>query len=199
MSPPAASPSPAAEARQALASGDRAAVGAIARRYGAMLRGVVRRILLRHGLSPDLEEDILQDIFVSLLRDDCAALASWDPARAPLDTYLRLWARSRAVERLRARGRDIATDEARLAALVDGGLKAEDLAWLDEALRRYRAECKEDDWQFLVAVSGGHETAELQAMFGLKSDAVYKRKQRLRDRLLAIKLEAMTDARPRTL
>lgn len=152
-----------------------------------MLRGVVRRILARRGLPLDLEEDLLQDIFVSLLKDDCAALADWDPDRGTLDAYLRFYARSRAIDQLRRR-RDVAVDERRLSAAVERDRPpAAEGAWLDDALGRYRAECTEEDWRFLLAVVEGRETAELESVFALSTAAVYKRKQRLRDRLLEIR------------
>lgn len=46
-----------------------------------------------------LAEDVAQDVFERLLRH-----GGWDPARGPLAPYLRLLARSRALDVLRARG-----------------------------------------------------------------------------------------------
>lgn len=179
--------SPADEARRALATGDRAAITRLVRDLGPMLRGVVRRILLRRGLALDLEEDLLQDVFVSVLKDNCAALAAWDADRGSLDVYLRQFARSRAIDQIRRLGRDIATDDEQLTVVAERrSPPVPEAAWLDEALDRYRAECTDEDWRVLLAVIEGRETAEIEAMFGLSTAAVYKRKQRLRDRLLEL-------------
>jgi RNA polymerase sigma-70 factor (ECF subfamily) len=48
-------------------------------------------------------EDVAQDVFVRLLRDDCRLLRTYDPARASLVTWLTIVARSAALDHLRKR------------------------------------------------------------------------------------------------
>jgi RNA polymerase sigma-70 factor (ECF subfamily) len=61
---------------------------------------------LRGGPSapgPDEVEDVAQDVFVRLIRDDCRLLRTYDPARSSLVTWLTIVARSTALDGLRRR------------------------------------------------------------------------------------------------
>ncbi|MGD9616926.1 MAG: RNA polymerase sigma factor [Alphaproteobacteria bacterium] len=67
------------------------------RRYGGLIVAAVR------GLAPTQGEieDLTQDVFVRLCKDDFRLLRSYDPERAALSTWLTIVARSTARDTLR--------------------------------------------------------------------------------------------------
>ena len=92
----------------ALLNGDSAAWEGFVRRYGGLIVAAVR------GLAPlpgDIE-DLTQEVFVRLCRDDFRLLRGYDPARAALSTWLTIVARSTARDALRRRRPDSVPIEA---------------------------------------------------------------------------------------
>jgi RNA polymerase sigma factor (sigma-70 family) len=81
----------------ALLHGDPEAWDDFIRRYGGLIVAAVR------GLAPPAGEieDLTQDVFVRLCRDDFRLLRSYDPTRASLSTWLTIVARSTARDALR--------------------------------------------------------------------------------------------------
>lgn len=67
---------------------------------GPLLRGIVWRLLSRAGRGDDTA-DVLQEVFVRLVRDDFRLLRQYDPARAALGTWLGVVASSTAIDWLR--------------------------------------------------------------------------------------------------
>ncbi len=99
----------------ALLNGDSAAWEGFVRRYGGLIVAAVR------GLAPipgDIE-DLTQEVFVRLCKDNFRLLRTYDPARAALSTWLTIVARSTARDALRRRRLDSlpieAVPEAQLA------------------------------------------------------------------------------------
>jgi RNA polymerase sigma-70 factor (ECF subfamily) len=86
----------------ALLSGDGAAWEAFVRRYGGLIVAAVRGAAPSHG---DIE-DLAQEVFVRLCKDDFRLLRSYDPSRAALSTWLTIVARSTARDALRRRRAD---------------------------------------------------------------------------------------------
>jgi RNA polymerase sigma factor (sigma-70 family) len=84
---------------KALLNGERAAWEAFVRRYGGLIVAAVRGVALNRG---DVE-DLTQEVFVRLCKDDFRLLRSYDPARASLSTWLTIVARSTARDALRRR------------------------------------------------------------------------------------------------
>ncbi len=83
----------------ALARGDKPARDAFVRRYaGLVLAGV--RAVAREGADA---EDLMQEVFVRLCKDDFRLLKTYDPSRAGLTTWLTIVARSTARDVLRRR------------------------------------------------------------------------------------------------
>jgi RNA polymerase sigma-70 factor (ECF subfamily) len=70
-----------------------------------VIRRAVVHTLARHtGRADDRDADELtQDVYLRLVRDDCRLLRSFDPRRARLATWLTVVARSTAVDALRRR------------------------------------------------------------------------------------------------
>ena len=81
----------------ALARGEKGAWDAFVRRYAGLVVAAVRGVA--HD-SADIE-DLTQEVFVRLCRDDFRLLRSYDPARAGLSTWLTIVARSTARDAMR--------------------------------------------------------------------------------------------------
>jgi RNA polymerase sigma factor (sigma-70 family) len=97
----------------ALLHGDPEAWEEFVRRYGGLIVAAVR------GLAPGEIDDLMQDVFLRLCKDDFRLLRSYDPARASLSTWLTIVARSTARDALRRRRAEAvpieSVPEARLA------------------------------------------------------------------------------------
>ena len=83
----------------ALLQGERAAWDAFVRRYGGLVVAAVRGVAMA---QPEVE-DLTQEAFLRLCKDDFRLLRSYDPARASLSTWLTIVARSTARDGLRRR------------------------------------------------------------------------------------------------
>ncbi len=99
----------------ALARGDKGAWEAFVRRYAGLVVAAVRGITRE---AADVE-DLTQEVFLRLCKDDFRLLRSYDPARAGLSTWITIVARSTARDAMR-RHRPVvvpieAVPEARLA------------------------------------------------------------------------------------
>jgi RNA polymerase sigma-70 factor (ECF subfamily) len=92
----AASAEPSDEALLRSLAGDRAALGPLYDRYAGLVYGLARAILQ----SADEAEDLTQEIFVMLCHD-----TTYDVRRGSLGAFLTTLTRSRAIDRLRRRGR----------------------------------------------------------------------------------------------
>lgn len=85
----------------ALLNGNVAAWVSFVRRYGGLIVAAVRGVA--PALAPAEIEDLTQDVFVRLCKDDYRLMRSYDPARASLSTWLTIVARSTARDNLRRR------------------------------------------------------------------------------------------------
>jgi len=83
----------------ALAAGDKRAWEAFVRRYAALIVAAVRSVAPTSG---DIE-DLTQEVFVRLCKDDYRLLRSYDATRASLSTWITIVARSTARDALRRR------------------------------------------------------------------------------------------------
>ena len=92
----------------ALLNGDGTAWGGFVRRYGGLIVAAVRGIAPIQG---DIE-DLTQEVFVRLCKDNFRLLRTYDPARAALSTWLTIVARSTARDALRRRRLDSVPIEA---------------------------------------------------------------------------------------
>jgi RNA polymerase sigma factor (sigma-70 family) len=114
----------------ALLNGDGAAWEAFVRRYGGLIVAAVR------GIAQGDIEDLTQEVFVRLCKDNFRLLRSYDPARAALSTWLTIVARSTARDALRRRRLDSvpieAVPEAQLA--VDPVEPVRKLKWPEALL-----------------------------------------------------------------
>jgi RNA polymerase sigma factor (sigma-70 family) len=89
---------------KALARGEKPAWDAFVRRYAGLILAAVRPIA-----RPGTEiEDIVQEVFTRLCKDEFRLLKTYDPARAGLSTWLTIVARSTARDMQRRRQPPIA-------------------------------------------------------------------------------------------
>jgi len=82
-----------------LLRGDRTAWAAFVRRYAGLILAAVRGT----GAAAGDIEDLVQEVFVRLCKNDFRLLRSYDPARAGLSTWITIVARSTARDALRRR------------------------------------------------------------------------------------------------
>jgi len=83
----------------ALLRGEKAAWDAFVRRYGGLVVAAVRGVAM---VQPEVE-DLTQEVFVRLCKDDFRLLRTYDPERASLSTWITIVARSTARDGLRRR------------------------------------------------------------------------------------------------
>jgi RNA polymerase sigma factor (sigma-70 family) len=83
----------------ALTRGEKGAWDAFVRRYAGLVAAAVRAV----ARDPGEVEDLAQDVFLRLCKDDFRLLRSYDPARAGLSTWITIVARSTARDTLRRR------------------------------------------------------------------------------------------------
>jgi RNA polymerase sigma-70 factor (ECF subfamily) len=81
----------------ALARGEKGAWEAFVRRYAGLVAAAVRGV----AREPAEVEDLAQEVFLRLCKDDFRLLRSYDPARAGLSTWITIVARSTARDAMR--------------------------------------------------------------------------------------------------
>jgi RNA polymerase sigma factor (sigma-70 family) len=81
----------------ALVRGEKGAWEAFVRRYAGLVMAAVRSV----AREPGEVEDLTQEVFLRLCRNDFRLLRGYDPARAGLSTWLTIVARSTARDALR--------------------------------------------------------------------------------------------------
>lgn len=146
---------------QRCAAGDRAALHLLYHAQAPRLTGLA----LRMTGSARLAEDVVHDVFLRFWQ----RAGAYDPARGSVRAWLTTMTRSRALDLLRRRGRELPAPDgadwvdgapdalARLAARAEAQALRACLAALDDAPRRL----------ILLAFLHGHTHAELTARLGL--------------------------------
>jgi len=81
----------------ALARGDKGAWEAFVRRYAGLVVAAVRGV----AREPAEVEDLAQEVFLRLCKDNFRLLRSYDPARAGISTWITIVARSTARDAMR--------------------------------------------------------------------------------------------------
>jgi RNA polymerase sigma-70 factor (ECF subfamily) len=115
----------------ALTRGDKAAWEGFVRRYSALVAAAVRSYAHDSGEV----EDLAQDVFVRLCKDDFRLMKTYDPARAGLSTWLTIVARSTARDAMRRRRiGQVPIDDVAEAALAVDPVEPQDKLKLPEAL-----------------------------------------------------------------
>jgi RNA polymerase sigma-70 factor (ECF subfamily) len=94
-----------------LAAGDKVVWDGFVALAAPLLRGVVRRTLVR-ARAESFTADVMQDVFLRLCRDDFRLLKTFDPRRAGMSTWLGVVATSASIDFLRRqRAETVALDD----------------------------------------------------------------------------------------
>lgn len=106
---------------EVLQQGEPRAWQAFCRDHAGLVLHVVRQTFGRYGLRGDPHdiEDVGQEVFIRLSKQDFALLKRFDPERAKLSTFLRVVASSTAIDWLRRRRPQSDDIEDHASALVD--------------------------------------------------------------------------------
>lgn len=83
-----------------LIAGDRSAWDTFVRDAAPVALAAARRTLERAGRTTEAD-DVVQQVFEKLVRDDCRLLRTYDPGRAQLSTWLSVVTNSAALDHLR--------------------------------------------------------------------------------------------------
>lgn len=182
--------------RRAL-EGEASAKQQLAKRLESPLQAEIAQLLMRlapaHGRSARQElADLVQDAWLALFDRKWRRLAGWDPARGcTLDSYVRMVARSRALDVLRSRRRTPWKDEDPpddLDATTDDGRPLAPLLLARDtllALEAHLLELGPRDYSLFVAVFVEElPTADIAAAIGLTPGAVYQWASRFRRHVL---------------
>lgn len=152
-------------------------------RYTPYVSAVVRNILGRAMTEQDIEETV-SDTFVTLWR----SREKIRPGQAK--GYLGAIARSRALNRLRLAGSDLALEEDILSLPEAGPEALAEGRERDEAVRRAVQSLTEPDREIFVRhYYYGQSAADVAALLGMTPEAVRQRLKRGRDRLRTVLTE----------
>lgn len=139
--------------------------------------------------SPHDLRDLVNDVFVALWSSDGALLRRWDPARGrSFDSYVRLVARSRALDILRSRRRspwrEEPVDPGDVAEAVSSTTPSADRqAGARDALRKLQVRLREQlsarDWLLFTSLFTEERTvAQVSEEVGMTPAAVYQWRSR---------------------
>lgn len=177
---------------------DPAAVGRFVREFGAMFRGLARRLCGGHQSRH--EEDLVQEVFSSLFQDRARALREWKPdGGMSLKNFLYVFARQRMIDYLRRQKHIQLTDgddpEPREAD-SESRFSLDDLVFAEKFIDHVRDSISADDWRLFELILAGRSVEENAAELGVRSGVLYQRIHRLRKRLREIYLELDGDRLP---
>lgn len=175
-----------------IANGDHSALGTLYDLHGR----AVYTLALRIVGDPAEAEDVTQDVFLQVWR----GAATYDKGRAAVAGWLLMMARSRAIDRIRARqARPIGSEsgEIAIAGLADGSAGQEAAVITGQAVERLKAALQELPNTMRAAI-------ELAYYEGLTQSAIAERlgeplgtvKTRMRTALQKLRLALGPDATP---
>ncbi|MEZ4267153.1 MAG: sigma-70 family RNA polymerase sigma factor [Myxococcota bacterium] len=167
---------------------------------------VARQLLRRQGRAGGRDvrqevEDMVQDVFFELFRDDGKRLRSWDPARGlSLENFVGMIAEQRVIATLRSDRRSPWTEDPSEDSVLEGGsasgprratgpservVSARER--IDQILDALRGSVSEQGYRiFEMLFVEQCETDEVCAELGLQPGAVYTWRSRLRKRVAEI-------------
>jgi RNA polymerase sigma-70 factor (ECF subfamily) len=166
------------------------------RRYERLITSCVLKVLRRYGAvfsSEDLE-DLVGDVWLTLLRDDMKKLRQYDAERGfRIASFIGLVATNTTIDHLRGRQAEatpldqLTEDYASLAMVCDGPTeqveRAEQASIVREALDRLST----DERMFVVEVFHAERAPEeLAKQLGVTTNTVYSRKFKIREKLQRI-------------
>ena len=174
-------------------------VNDLARRSAPAIQAEIAHLLMRmapaQGRNPRQDlADLMQDVYVALFEREARRLAAWDPTRGcTLDSYVRLVARSRALDVLRSRRRTPWQSDGLDTSDVDEPAESdsdnETVMFAREALqaveRRLHELLSPRDYAMFIGVFVEElSTADVAAALGMTPGAVYQWSSRFRRNVL---------------
>ena len=160
-----------------------------------LLRAVSFRELRTRGMAlaraAQLAQDVANDVFVELLKDDSRVLRSWKPASARHDprAFFGIIARRRAIDAFRRDLRLVTSDDAAAYELSTGDPSIEISMTVRECLRRTVGRCRDvgaTEMMIYDALVANARQAEIASDLGVTADSVYQRTSRFRRDFVAV-------------
>lgn len=189
--------------------GGAGAVDLLVRRIAPAIQAEISHLLMRmaapQGRSPRQElEDLMQDAYLALFERGAKRLAGWDPSRGcTLDSYVRMVARTRALDVLRSRRRTPWLGESADDAETDTTLEAADdheaVVLAKEQLAAVERHLHEllqprDYSMFVGLFVEERAPADVAAALGMTPAAVYQWSSRFRRNILPRLVDAVAQA-----
>ncbi|MEM7158603.1 MAG: sigma-70 family RNA polymerase sigma factor [Myxococcota bacterium] len=179
--------------REALA-GDRTATRTLVARLRPAIQAEVAHLLLqsrRNGGRPSRQalEDLVQDVFAALWSNRGVLLTRWEPSRGrSFESYVRLVARSRALDVLRSRRRTPRQEEPTTADALEAATPAQGAGQvgqvaarqtLERLQQRMRQQFSARDWQLFTSLFTEHcSVQQVSEEVGMSTAAVYQWRSR---------------------
>jgi RNA polymerase sigma-70 factor (ECF subfamily) len=176
----------------AVLAGDYEANKRFVQRYTPVIEARVRRILCsaRGKVSEDDIQDMVSEIWVSLLEDDKRPLRRFNPNRQiKVSTWVGLLARNKTIDKLRTtHGRTVSMDDVNAGGELPSSapLPHEEVERLEHSALACQAvsQLNHEDRQFMQAwYVDGIEPEELAVMFGIAIGTVYSRRFKIQAKL----------------
>ncbi|TKC99955.1 RNA polymerase sigma factor [Polyangium fumosum] len=162
-------------------------------------RVLVRRLNSKGDLRTEMM-DLCQQVFVHVFGHHL--LARWDPAAGPLGAFVGTIAENHVRSILRSRVRspftEIATEQEALELALPRGEQSHETTIVSrEALRRLEAELDDEEREgFFAFFVDERSIEEMCVVTGKSREAVYKQRQRLRERVRRILDDEAESSRP---
>jgi RNA polymerase sigma-70 factor (ECF subfamily) len=129
-------------------------------------------------------EDVFQEVFVSLFKDDCSALARFDPSRASLGTYLCTIARNATINAVKRKKRDSDED---VDAIGEDTLNPEALLEKKDARERIEALLPSlsanERLFFKLYFEDCMPPEEIAGVLNVSTDTVYSKKAKIQEKI----------------
>ena len=163
--------------------GDQAAWRAFVTRLTPIVRFAVSSTLSRYyGTMYVSVDDLVQDVYLRLMKKDCRLLRQFDPARATLPTWAAIVARSVTLDHLRSRRR-IGPFRGNPAAEVPETAGTRDIEASD-MLEYVKGRLSAEEWNTLnLLMVEGLAPEAVGKQLGLSTKTVYNRKLRILKKL----------------
>jgi RNA polymerase sigma-70 factor (ECF subfamily) len=165
-------------------------------RYERLIVSCVRKVLHRYGASYDPEDlaDLVNDVWLQLLRDDRKKLKKYDPTRGyRLASFIGMVATNTTIDHLRSRPLEAASldevtdDSVALAAPGDAPSVKVEREEQAELVRAALARLSADERRFLVEVFQAERAPdEVARTLRINVNTVYSRKFKIREKLQRI-------------
>ena len=183
--------------RRTSAAARQARWGEFVKRYERLIASCVLKVLRRYGavFSTEDLDDLVNDVWVTLLRDDMKKLRQYDAQRGfRIASFIGLVATNTTIDHLRGRELDATPiDQVREESFASAGLEPRDTVEDREQVALARAALEQlsgDERAFVVEVFHAERSPEeLARTLGVTTNTIYSRKFKIRAKLQRIVTE----------